>query len=184
MEYSLIALLIIGRTLWQTCILIGSIDVTSDLSEDSDHCGWTDYFWYYKIVCWMMFFGVQGHQLVSAGVYCICQFHSRMLFAAVWNCLCVMLELYGNHNLWDSTWACTTFSPKLDLHGLTLVLFSDFSDFNNSLPELLCSDEDSGNEDVLDMEYTETEAEGLRRNAEVNCPLPLPVAPKCDLVYS
>ncbi|XP_046902732.1 ubiquitin carboxyl-terminal hydrolase 37 isoform X2 [Hypomesus transpacificus] len=39
-------------------------------------------------------------------------------------------------------------------------------DFNNSLPELLCSDEDSGNEDVLDMEYTETEAEGLRRNAE------------------
>uniref|UniRef100_A0A8C6T917 Ubiquitin specific peptidase 37 n=1 Tax=Neogobius melanostomus TaxID=47308 RepID=A0A8C6T917_9GOBI len=39
-------------------------------------------------------------------------------------------------------------------------------EFNNSLPELLCSD-DSGNEDVLDMEYTEAEAESLRRNAEV-----------------
>lgn len=38
-------------------------------------------------------------------------------------------------------------------------------EFNNSLPELLCSD-DSGNEDVLDMEYTEAEAESLRRNAE------------------
>ncbi|XP_008327208.1 ubiquitin carboxyl-terminal hydrolase 37 [Cynoglossus semilaevis] len=36
----------------------------------------------------------------------------------------------------------------------------------NSLPELLCSDDDSGNEDVLDMEYTETEAENLKRNAE------------------
>ncbi|KAL6101301.1 usp37 [Pungitius sinensis] len=39
-------------------------------------------------------------------------------------------------------------------------------EFNNSLPELLCSDEDSGNEDVLDMEYTEVEAEVLKRNAE------------------
>ncbi|XP_060945111.1 ubiquitin carboxyl-terminal hydrolase 37 [Limanda limanda] len=39
-------------------------------------------------------------------------------------------------------------------------------EFNNSLPELLCSDEDSGNEDVLDMEYTEAEAETLKRNAE------------------
>ncbi|XP_024142909.1 ubiquitin carboxyl-terminal hydrolase 37 [Oryzias melastigma] len=39
-------------------------------------------------------------------------------------------------------------------------------EFNNSLPELLCSDEDSGNEDVLDMEYTEAEAENLKRNAE------------------
>lgn len=29
------------------------------------------------------------------------------------------------------------------------------------------SDEDSGNEDVLDMEYTEAEAEELKRNAEV-----------------
>ncbi|KAM9365405.1 ubiquitin carboxyl-terminal hydrolase 37 isoform 2-T2 [Pholidichthys leucotaenia] len=39
-------------------------------------------------------------------------------------------------------------------------------EFNNSLPELLCSDEDSGNEDVLDMEYTEAEAETLKKNAE------------------
>ncbi|CAL9689675.1 unnamed protein product [Knipowitschia caucasica] len=38
-------------------------------------------------------------------------------------------------------------------------------EFNSSLPELLYSD-DSGNEDVLDMEYTEAEAETLRRNAE------------------
>uniref|UniRef100_A0A3Q0RDB8 Ubiquitin carboxyl-terminal hydrolase n=1 Tax=Amphilophus citrinellus TaxID=61819 RepID=A0A3Q0RDB8_AMPCI len=39
-------------------------------------------------------------------------------------------------------------------------------EFNNSMPELLCSDDDSGNEDVLDMEYTEAEAENLKRNAE------------------
>uniref|UniRef100_A0A8C3G808 Ubiquitin carboxyl-terminal hydrolase n=1 Tax=Cyclopterus lumpus TaxID=8103 RepID=A0A8C3G808_CYCLU len=39
-------------------------------------------------------------------------------------------------------------------------------EFNNSLPELLCSDDDSGNEDVLDMEYTDAEAENLKRNAE------------------
>uniref|UniRef100_A0A8C9T0G0 Ubiquitin carboxyl-terminal hydrolase n=1 Tax=Scleropages formosus TaxID=113540 RepID=A0A8C9T0G0_SCLFO len=39
-------------------------------------------------------------------------------------------------------------------------------EFNNSLPELLCSDEDSGNEDVFDMEYSESEAEDLKRNAE------------------
>ncbi|XP_026231977.1 ubiquitin carboxyl-terminal hydrolase 37 [Anabas testudineus] len=39
-------------------------------------------------------------------------------------------------------------------------------EFNNSLPELLGSDDDSGNEDVLDMEYTEAEAEILKRNAE------------------
>ncbi|XP_051260989.1 ubiquitin carboxyl-terminal hydrolase 37 isoform X4 [Dicentrarchus labrax] len=39
-------------------------------------------------------------------------------------------------------------------------------EFNNSLPDLLCSDDDSGNEDVLDMEYTEAEAENLKRNAE------------------
>ncbi|XP_049905864.1 ubiquitin carboxyl-terminal hydrolase 37 isoform X1 [Epinephelus moara] len=39
-------------------------------------------------------------------------------------------------------------------------------EFNNSLPELLCSDDDSGNEDVLDMEYTEAEAESLKKNAE------------------
>lgn len=42
------------------------------------------------------------------------------------------------------------------------------TEFNNSLPELLCSDDDSGNEDVLDMEYTEAESESLKRNAEVN----------------
>ncbi|XP_030641613.1 ubiquitin carboxyl-terminal hydrolase 37 [Chanos chanos] len=39
-------------------------------------------------------------------------------------------------------------------------------EFNNSLPELQCADEDSGNEDVLDMEYSEAEAEELKRNAE------------------
>uniref|UniRef100_A0A8C7Q0S8 Ubiquitin carboxyl-terminal hydrolase n=1 Tax=Oncorhynchus mykiss TaxID=8022 RepID=A0A8C7Q0S8_ONCMY len=39
-------------------------------------------------------------------------------------------------------------------------------EFNNSLPELLCSDEDSGNEEVLDMEYSEAEAGDLKRNAE------------------
>ncbi|TRY88848.1 hypothetical protein DNTS_016932 [Danionella cerebrum] len=39
-------------------------------------------------------------------------------------------------------------------------------EFNNSLPELLCSDEDSGNEDGLEMEYSEAQAEELRRNAE------------------
>ncbi|XP_068602511.1 ubiquitin carboxyl-terminal hydrolase 37 [Brachionichthys hirsutus] len=39
-------------------------------------------------------------------------------------------------------------------------------EFNNSLPELLCSDDDSGNEDLLDMEYSEAEAENLKRNAE------------------
>ncbi|XP_031416063.1 ubiquitin carboxyl-terminal hydrolase 37 isoform X2 [Clupea harengus] len=39
-------------------------------------------------------------------------------------------------------------------------------EFNNSLPEVLCYDDDSGNEDVLDMEYSEAEAEDLKRNAE------------------
>lgn len=39
-------------------------------------------------------------------------------------------------------------------------------EFNNSLPELLCSDDDSGNEDGLDMEYSEAEAEELKKNAE------------------
>ncbi|KAI4878712.1 hypothetical protein NFI96_013483 [Prochilodus magdalenae] len=39
-------------------------------------------------------------------------------------------------------------------------------EFNNSLPDLLCSDDDSGNEDALDMEYSEAEAEELKRNAE------------------
>ncbi|XP_037857462.2 ubiquitin carboxyl-terminal hydrolase 37 isoform X5 [Chlorocebus sabaeus] len=40
-------------------------------------------------------------------------------------------------------------------------------EFNNSLVDALGSDEDSGNEDVFDMEYTEAEAEELKRNAEV-----------------
>ncbi|XP_010859492.1 PREDICTED: ubiquitin carboxyl-terminal hydrolase 37 isoform X1 [Bison bison bison] len=39
-------------------------------------------------------------------------------------------------------------------------------EFNNSFVDSLGSDEDSGNEDVLDMEYTEAEAEELKRNAE------------------
>lgn len=41
------------------------------------------------------------------------------------------------------------------------------SEFNNSFLDSLGSDEDSGNEDILDMEYTEAEAEELKRNAEV-----------------
>lgn len=41
-------------------------------------------------------------------------------------------------------------------------------EFNNSLPEMLCSDDDSGNEDGLDMEYSEAEAEELKKNAEVS----------------
>ncbi|TEA38950.1 hypothetical protein DBR06_SOUSAS1710029 [Sousa chinensis] len=39
-------------------------------------------------------------------------------------------------------------------------------EFNNSFLDSVGSDEDSGNEDVLDMEYTEAEAEELKRNAE------------------
>ncbi|XP_052004409.1 ubiquitin carboxyl-terminal hydrolase 37 [Xyrauchen texanus] len=39
-------------------------------------------------------------------------------------------------------------------------------EFNNSLPELLYSDDDSGNEEGLDMEYSEAEAEELKKNAE------------------
>uniref|UniRef100_A0AAR2JH70 Ubiquitin carboxyl-terminal hydrolase n=1 Tax=Pygocentrus nattereri TaxID=42514 RepID=A0AAR2JH70_PYGNA len=39
-------------------------------------------------------------------------------------------------------------------------------EFNNSLPDLMCSDDDSGNEDALDMEYSEAETEQLKRNAE------------------
>ncbi|XP_060786237.1 ubiquitin carboxyl-terminal hydrolase 37 isoform X2 [Neoarius graeffei] len=39
-------------------------------------------------------------------------------------------------------------------------------EFNNSLPDLLCSDDDSGNEDAPEMEYSEAEAEDLKRNAE------------------
>lgn len=42
-----------------------------------------------------------------------------------------------------------------------------FPEFNSSLPDLLCSDDDSGNEDALEMEYSEAEAEELKRNAEV-----------------
>lgn len=41
------------------------------------------------------------------------------------------------------------------------------SEFNSSLLDSLGSDEDSGTEDVLEMEYTEAEAEELKRNAEV-----------------
>ena len=41
-------------------------------------------------------------------------------------------------------------------------------EFDNSFVDSLGSDEDSGNEDVLDMEYTEAEAEELKRNAEVS----------------
>lgn len=39
-------------------------------------------------------------------------------------------------------------------------------EFNSSFLDALGSDEDSGNEDVFDMEYTEAEAEELKRNAE------------------
>lgn len=45
-------------------------------------------------------------------------------------------------------------------------------EFNNSLPDLVCSDDDSGNEDVLEMEYSEAEAEELKRNAEVKAHKP------------
>lgn len=40
-------------------------------------------------------------------------------------------------------------------------------EFNSSLLDSVGSDEDSGNEDVVDMEYSEAEAEELKRNAEV-----------------
>ncbi|KAG9472411.1 hypothetical protein GDO78_019710 [Eleutherodactylus coqui] len=39
-------------------------------------------------------------------------------------------------------------------------------EFNSSLLDGVMSDEDSGNEEVLDMEYTEEEAEELKKNAE------------------
>ncbi|XP_069083205.1 ubiquitin carboxyl-terminal hydrolase 37 isoform X1 [Pleurodeles waltl] len=39
-------------------------------------------------------------------------------------------------------------------------------EFNNSLLDSVCSDEDSGNEDIFDMEYTEAEVEELRKNAQ------------------
>lgn len=48
-----------------------------------------------------------------------------------------------------------------------LSIISHPAEFNNSLSELVCSDDDSGNEGVLDMEYTEAEAENLKKNAEV-----------------
>ncbi|XP_072324789.1 ubiquitin carboxyl-terminal hydrolase 37 [Scyliorhinus torazame] len=39
-------------------------------------------------------------------------------------------------------------------------------EFNNSICDLMGSDEDSGNEEILDMDYSEAEAEELKRNAE------------------
>ncbi|XP_072274100.1 ubiquitin carboxyl-terminal hydrolase 37 isoform X2 [Pyxicephalus adspersus] len=39
-------------------------------------------------------------------------------------------------------------------------------EFNNSMLDGMMSDEDSGNEDIFDMEYTEEETEQLKRNAE------------------
>lgn len=50
-----------------------------------------------------------------------------------------------------------------------LSIISHTAEFNNSLSELVCSDDDSGNEGVLDMEYSEAEAENLKKNAEVLC---------------
>lgn len=47
------------------------------------------------------------------------------------------------------------------------VSFPCYLEFNSSLLDSVGSDEDSGNEDVLDMEYSEAEAEELKRNAEV-----------------
>lgn len=47
------------------------------------------------------------------------------------------------------------------------VVVSVLLEFNSSLLDSVGSDEDSGNEDVLDMEYSEAEAEELKRNAEV-----------------
>lgn len=53
----------------------------------------------------------------------------------------------------------------LDSHAV--LLFLCYLEFNSSLLDSVGSDEDSGNEDVLDMEYSEAEAEELKRNAEV-----------------
>lgn len=50
---------------------------------------------------------------------------------------------------------------------MQLSLFPCYPEFNSSLLDSIGSDEDSGNEDVLDMEYSEAEAEELKRNAEV-----------------
>uniref|UniRef100_UPI00398EDE1B ubiquitin carboxyl-terminal hydrolase 37 isoform X2 n=1 Tax=Pristiophorus japonicus TaxID=55135 RepID=UPI00398EDE1B len=40
------------------------------------------------------------------------------------------------------------------------------TDFNSSIVDLMGSDEDSGNEEILDMDYSEADAEELKRNAE------------------
>lgn len=54
------------------------------------------------------------------------------------------------------------------LHSFSLnIVVSMYLEFNSSLLDSVGSDEDSGNEDVLDMEYSEAEAEELKRNAEV-----------------
>lgn len=63
-------------------------------------------------------------------------------------------DVIESHDLWVSV-LCVN------------VCVSVIVEFNNSLPELLCSDDDSGNEDGLDMEYSEAEAEELKKNAEV-----------------
>uniref|UniRef100_A0A674MQN0 Ubiquitin carboxyl-terminal hydrolase n=1 Tax=Takifugu rubripes TaxID=31033 RepID=A0A674MQN0_TAKRU len=39
-------------------------------------------------------------------------------------------------------------------------------EFNRSLPEMLCSDDDSGNQDMMDTDWTEAEDESPKRNAE------------------
>ncbi|KAJ7405669.1 Ubiquitin carboxyl-terminal hydrolase 37 [Pitangus sulphuratus] len=54
-------------------------------------------------------------------------------------------------------------ATELSLQGETYLTSSKF---NSSLLDSIGSDEDSGNEDVLDMEYSEAEAEELKRNAE------------------
>ncbi|RMC18651.1 hypothetical protein DUI87_04547 [Hirundo rustica rustica] len=54
-------------------------------------------------------------------------------------------------------------ATELSLQGET---YFSSSKFNSSLLDSVGSDEDSGNEDVLDMEYSEAEAEELKRNAE------------------
>lgn len=61
----------------------------------------------------------------------------------------------------DSLNACSLYRTRNLLSILVLL------EFNNSLPDLLCSDDDSGNEDALEMDYSEAEAEVLKRNAEV-----------------
>lgn len=53
------------------------------------------------------------------------------------------------------------------LDSYAVLLFLCYLEFNSSLLDSVGSDEDSGNEDVLDMEYSEAEAEELKRNAEV-----------------